>query len=258
MGGEAANVARMLTAGAEAHPDWFDWLTLIVTALAAVVPAWLAIALWRSDRRASTDARRDAATREFTHLLATGDPVLVRFRDYNHFASAMGPGAAGLLNLIWGLMESDAEDERSWEQHVASGTSPEPVVREPRLDLSVDVGDTIARWRRDPSYRADLTEVYLANGTTFPAEEDNRIVSPGTRRGAEDAVLREARLYGEWLAGTRLAPAQIRRRRALAWLGFSKTPSEPLNPLAQQTWLEEDDLPPGDAWLRARTTAEFD
>jgi hypothetical protein len=248
----------MLTAGAAARPDWFDWLTLIVTALAAVAPAWLAIALWRSDRRASIDARRDAATREFTHLLATGDPVLVRFRDYNHFASTMGPGAAGLLNLIWGLMASDAEDEREWERHVASGTSSDPIVREPRLDLSVDVSAIIAQWRRDPSYRADLTEVYLANGTTFPAEEDNRIVSPGTRREAEDAVLRKAHLYGEWLAGTRLAPARIRRRRALAWIGFGTTPTEPLNPLAQRTWLEEEDLPAGDMWLRERTTAEFD
>ncbi|NTW39594.1 MAG: hypothetical protein HGA44_06835 [Cellulomonadaceae bacterium] len=247
----------MLTAGAATPPDWFDWLTLIVTALAAVVPAWLAIALWRSDRRSSIDARRDAAAREFTHLLATGDRVLVRFRDFDYFASAMGPGAAGLLDLIWRLMESDADSERAWERHVASGPSEEPGVREPRLDLSVDVSDIIARWRREPDYRADLTEVYLANGTTYPAEEDNRIISPGTRREAEDAVLREAHLYGEWLAGTRLAPARIRRRRALAWLGFNKTPSEPLNPLAQQTWLEEDDLPPGDAWLRDRSTAEF-
>src|SRR4051794_35844443 len=112
---------------ATARPDWFDWLTLAVTALAAVVPAWLAIALWRSDRRAQMRERREAAIREFTHLLATGDPVLVLFRDYNHFAAAMGRGAAALLALIWQYMEWDRDEIRSLEEYVKDqGIDPPP------------------------------------------------------------------------------------------------------------------------------------
>ncbi|GIG29243.1 hypothetical protein [Cellulomonas marina] len=245
-----------MLAQATAGPDWFDWLTLVVTVLAAVVPAWLAIALWRSDRRAGIRERRSAAIREFTHLLATGDPVLVRFRDMSHFAAAMGPGSAALLDMIWRFIEWDHDDIRSLEVHPRRRgiESPPPTV-EPRIDLSVDVNDAISRWNQDPQYRADLTEVYLANGHVFPAEEDNRIISPATRRAAEREVLKDARAYREWLAGTRLSPRRVRLRRLFGWLRFwAGAPAEPLNPLATKDFLEEDDLA-DDAWLRARTTA---
>lgn len=246
-----------MLAQATAGPDWFDWLTLVVTVLAAVVPAWLAIALWRSDRRAGIRERRAAAVREFTHLLATGDPVLVMFRDFNHFAAEMGQGASPLLDLIWCFMEWDRDDVRSLKessggQRIDSLHTPTP---EPRIDLSVQVSHAISRWIQDPQYRADLTEVYLANGHVFPAEEDNRIISPTTRRAAESGVLKEARAYREWLAGTRLSPGRVRLRRLFGWLRFwAGAPPEPLNPLATETFLEEDDLL-DDAWLRARTTA---
>ena len=231
-------VARM-------HPDWFDWLTLVGTVLAAVVPSWLAIALWRSDRKESIRHRRDVAIREFTQLLATGDPVLVRFRDFNHFADAMGPGADALLALTYRYMEWDGDDERDdAPQHE----------REPRIDLSVDVTEAIRRWNADPMYRANLTEVWLANGSLFPEPEDNRIISPTTRRAAEDEIFRKP-AYRPWLIGTRLAPSRIRWSRLLARLTIRQPALvEPLNPLATQTYLEEDELA-GDEWLRQRTTA---
>ncbi|GAA5194641.1 hypothetical protein GCM10023346_22630 [Arthrobacter gyeryongensis] len=238
----------MLALAADVHPDWFDWLTLVVTVLAALVPALLAISLWRSDRKASVQARRESATREFTQLLATGDRVLVRFRDFGHFADAMGPGAAALLALVNQFMEWDHEDELRLGG--ASGVLPGP-----RHDLSVDVNDVVARWNADPGYRADLTEVLLANECVFPVPEDNRIISPTTRRSAEDRILDDPRRYREWLACTRLAPRRIRWRRLSDWLRVRRRSlAEPLNPLAMRSYLEEEDLA-GDAWLRARTTA---
>jgi hypothetical protein len=229
------------------RPDWFDWLSLVITALAAVVPAWLAIALWRLDRRESLRDRRDAATGEFTHLLAVGDPVLVRFRDFSHFANVMGRGATGLLALISRYLEWDTDDESD---------APE-ASREPRIDLSVDVTDAIRRWNDDAAYRADLTEVVLANGLVFPEPEDNRIISPSTRRSAEEVILRDP-AFRAWLAGTRLSPVRIRWQRVRARLAFWKQAvDEPLNPLATNTYLEGDEVA-GDEWLRARTTAELD
>ncbi|MGW9630234.1 hypothetical protein ACWGST_05985 [Agromyces sp. NPDC055520] len=71
----------------------------------------------------------------------------------------------------------------------------------------------ISRWMRDPAFRSDLTEVALVNGEVFIAEEDNRIISPSTRRAAEDEILSDPREYREWLAGTRLAPSRIRWHR---------------------------------------------
>lgn len=229
-------------------PNWFDWLTLGVTALTAVAPAWLAIALWRSDRKESISTRRDAATREFTQLLATGDGALVRFRDFRHFADAMGPGCAALLGLIDQYMEWDRDDQT----YGAPDDS-----REPRIDLSVDVSDAIRRWNLDPAYRADLTEVWLANGHLFPEPEDNRIISPTTRHSAEDEILSD-RTYGPWLKGTRLERNRIRWRRWLDRLPLRRAAvDEPLNPLATQTYLEEEDVS-GDEWLRHRTTAALE
>lgn len=141
------------------HPDWFDWLSLVVTVLASLVPAWLAIALWRSDRNASIRDRREAASKEFTHLLAVGDPALVRFRDFDRFADAMGSGSAGLLALINQYMEWDSDDEPSDTPHHP---------RNMRIDLSVDVTEAIRRWTMDAAYRADLTEVAIANRQVFP------------------------------------------------------------------------------------------
>ncbi|WP_194421208.1 hypothetical protein [Microbacterium abyssi] len=237
------------------HPDWFDWLSLAVTVLAAVVPAWLAIALWRSDRQSSIRERRSAATREFTHLLATGDPVLVRFRDLGYFAETMGRGSSPLLQLIHRYMEWDRDEEREEERQVKGGEIQKS--REPRLDLSVDANTAILRWNRDADYRADLTEVVLANGEIFPAEEDNRIISPTTRRAAEDEILSDPREYREWLAGTRLAPGRIRRRRLLERLRFWPTGTvvltEPLNPAATKDYLDNDEID-GDEWLRERST----
>ncbi|NPC42941.1 hypothetical protein [Nocardioides sp. zg-1230] len=228
------------------HPDWFDWLNLVVTVLASLVPASLAIALWRSDRNESIRGRRDAATREFVHLLAVGDPVLVRFRDFTHFADVMGRGAIGLLLLISRYMEWD----RDYEEPDESGRP-----REPRIDLSVDVTDAIRRWNMDPAYRADLTEAALANGEVYPEPEDNRIISPSTRRAAEDKILKDP-AYRVWLAGTRLAPARIRWRRMRDRLARRKhSPNEPLNPLATKTYLEDEEIG-GDHWLRERTTAD--
>lgn len=238
----------MLALAADMHPDWFDWLTLAVTALAAVVPALLAIVLWRSDRNASALARRESATREFTQLLATGDPVLVRFRDFGHFADAMGPGADAILALVNQYMEWNHENELFLE---GAGDRSQ----RPRYDLSVDVSEEVARWNASSGYRADLTEVLFANGTVFPAPEDNRIISPTSRRAAEDKILANPRTYRKWLAGTRLAPGRIRWRRLLDRLHIRRMPlSEPLNPLATMTYLEDEDLA-GDEWLRARTTA---
>ena len=91
-------------------PNWFDWLSLAVTVLAAVAPAWLAIALWRSDRRDSIRERRAAATREFTTLLSEGDRVLLRFRDFGYFAEAMGPGSGALMSLIHRHLEWDGDE----------------------------------------------------------------------------------------------------------------------------------------------------
>lgn len=238
----------MLALAADVHPDWFDGLTLVVTVLAAVVPALLAIALWRVDRKAAVQARRESATREFTQLLATGDRVLVRFRDFGHFADAMGPGADALLALVNQFMEWDHEDEL--RRGSAVGVPPRP-----RHDLAVDVDDVVARWNADPGCRADLTEILLANGCVFPLPEDNRIISPTTRRSAEDRISDDPRRYREWLAGTRLAPRRIRWRRLWDRLRVRRRPlAEPLNPLAMLSYLEEEDLA-GDAWLRARTTA---
>lgn len=249
------NLDHMLKLATVVPPDWFDWLTLVVATLAAVVPAGLAIALWRSDRKASTRERQEAATREFTHLLATGDRVLVRFRDFGYFADAMGPGAIALLNLIDRYMEWDSEDEREMERDADSGGSMSAKAHEPRLDLSVDVNNAIARWNADSGYRADLTEIYLANESVFPEAEDNRIISPTTRRAAEDEILRNFRRYDAWLAGTRLAPSQIRWRRLLDRLSIRRRPlAEPLNSLAANDYLEEEELS-GDEWLRARTRA---
>ncbi|MDT0164468.1 hypothetical protein Q9R32_02725 [Actinotalea sp. AC32] len=250
----------MVTAGAGADPSWFDWLNLAVTtgvtAVAAAVPAWIAIALWRADRRLSRKERRAAAIREFTHLLAAGDRVLLQFRDLGYFANVMGPGASGLLRLIWRYMDWDSDEER--ELGPAPTAPITPVAPDLRIDLSVDVTHAIGRWNADPAYRADLTEVYLANGEVFPAAEDNRIISPSTRRAAEDAILRDADEYREWLAGTRLAPGRIRRRRLLGRLGIRPQADEPLNPLALDTYIEDEDVLAGDAWLRERTTAELD
>lgn len=230
------------------RPDWFDWLTLTVTVLAGVVPAWLAIALWRLDRRESGRDRRETATREFTQLLAVGDPVLVRFRDFNHFADAMGRGSIGLLALIYQYMEWDRDDEH------ADTTGHR---REPRIDLSVDVTEAIRRWNHDGAYRADLTEVALANGRAFPESEDNRIISPSSRREAETKILSDP-AFRAWLRGTRLSPPRIRWRRVCARLDFRKrSVAEPLNPLATNTYLEDDEVA-GDDWLRARTTAVLD
>lgn len=245
---EVVASARPADSVASMRPDWFDWLSLVITALAAVVPAWLAIALWRLDRRESIRDRREAATREFTHLLAVGDPVLVRFRDFSHFANVMGRGSAGLLALISRYLEWDSDDEPA--------DSPASS-REPRIDLSVYVTDAIHRWNDDAAYRADLTEVVLANGHVFPEPEDNRIISPSTRRNAEDVILSDP-AFRVWLVGTRLSPVRIRWRRVCARLTFWKESlGEPLNPLATNTYLEGDEVA-GDEWLRARTTAELD
>lgn len=240
----------MLNLAAEAHPDWFDWLSLVVTVLAAVVPAWLAIALWRSDRKASIQARREVATREFTHLLAIGDRVLIRYRDFGYFADAMGQGSAALLALINRYLEWDLDEELRAERDSS-------VTLKPRLDLSVDVDSVIARWNKDPDFRADLTEVLLANECIFPAPEDNRIISPTTRRAAEDEILNDRRKYHEWLTGTRLAPGRIRWRRLSNRLRVRQgSLADPLNPLATKDYLEEEELA-GDEWLRGRTTAPF-
>jgi hypothetical protein len=231
------------------RPDWFDWLTLVITALAAVVPAWLAIALWRSDRKEAMRARRDACIREFTQLLATGDRILLRFRDFSHFADGMGPGSVALLALINQYLEWAGDEERDEDELQHS--------REPRIDLSIDVTEAIRRWNQDAAYRADLTELWLANECLFPEPEDNRIISPTTRRAAEDEILRNPG-YRTWLAGTRLAPARIRLRRLRGRLPvFSEEPIEPLNPLATKIYLEVEDLA-GDEWLRARTTATLE
>ncbi len=157
----------------------------------------------------------------------------------------MGPGSAALLGLINQYLEWDRDDEMN--------AAPQ-LPREPRIDLSVDVTDAIRRWNLDPRYRADLTEVWLANGCVFPEPEDNRIISPTTRRAAEDEILGD-RAYRPWLTGTRLARGRIRWRRLRGRLPIRQGPvDEPLNPLATQTYLEEEDLS-GDEWLRARTTA---
>lgn len=251
----------MVVTGAGAQPSWFDWLDLAVTTgvtgLAAAVPAWIAIALWRADRRLSRKERQLVASREFTHLLASGDRVLLRFRDFGYFANALGPGAAGLLGLIWRYMDWDSEQEPGLGQAVPLAGSF-PGGPDLRIDLAVDVANAIDRWNGDPAYRADLTEVYLANGEIFPAAEDNRIISPATRRAAESEVLRHADEYREWLAGTRLAPLRVRRRRLLWRLGIRPDPDEPLNPLAKDTYIADADVLAVDAWLRERTTAELD
>lgn len=245
----------MLRLAVVTQPGWFDWLTLAVTAIAAVVPAWIAIGLWRLDRKTSTRQRRAAAIREFTHLLATGDPVLVRFRDSSHFAATMGPGASALMALIDRYADWDFDAQRELEGQSNRRTG---VVPEPRIDLSVDVNNDIARWTADPAYRAGLTEIFLANGSVFPAAEDNRIISPTTRRNAEDAILQSPRTYREWLAGTRLAPSRIRRRRVLTRFSFRRAAfAEPLNPLATNVYLEAEDVA-DDKWLRARTTATLE
>lgn len=251
----------MVEVVAAADPDWFDWLNLAVTtgftAIAAAVPAWIAIALWRADRRTAAKERRAAAIREFTYLLAAGDRVLLRFRDFGFFASVIGPGADGLLGLIWRYMEWDADYERDAKPS-EPGALARPVALDLRIDLSVEVTDVIERWSADPSYRADLTEVYLANGEVFPEAEDNRIISPTSRRGAEDAILRRADEFREPLAGTRLAPGRIRRRRLVERVGIVRKPVEPLNQLARDTHIEDEDLLADDEWLRERTTAELD
>lgn len=126
--------------------------------------------------------------------------------------------------------------------------------REPRIDLSVDVTEVIRRWQLEPTYRADLTEAWLANGYLYPSPEDNRIISPTTRRAAEDEILRDP-VYRDWLTGTRLAPRRIRWRRLRArLLILGQPPAKPLNRLATQTYLEAEEVS-GDEWLRARTTA---
>ena len=220
--------------------------------LAAVAPAWLAIALWRSDRRDSIRERRAAATREFTTLLSEGDRVLLRFRDFGYFAEAMGPGSGALMSLIHRHLEWDGDEEREDEQRAKAANVPWQ--REPRLDLSVEVSAAISRWMHDPAFRADLTEVVLANGEVFIAEEDNRIISPSTRREAEDEILRDPREYREWLAGTRLAPDRIRARRRRERVRWRvSVPDEPLNPLATKDYLGNDEID-GDDWLRERTT----
>lgn len=225
--------------------DWFDWLSLAITVTAAAVPAWIAITLWRSDRRIATDARREAAIREFTHLLANGDRVLVLFRDFGYFTQTMGPGAEGLFKLISRYMEWDRGDEER--------EGADPV----RIDLSVDVSHAIHRWNADPEYRADLTEVSIANNDMFLVPEDNRIISPATRRRAENEVLERRAMYAEWLRGTRLSPTRIRWRRIWESVWRWKKPlDEPLNPLAELTYLEDDDLEPHDLWMRERSTAE--
>ncbi|MFF1530928.1 hypothetical protein [Cellulomonas sp. NPDC058312] len=240
----------MTTVAGVDQTSWFDWLTLVVTVLAAAVPAWIAIGLWRADRAESARERRSSATREFTHLLAIGDRVLLRFRDVSYFADAMGPGAQALLLLVYRYMDWDFEEENDGEPVTTTG--------EPRLDLSIEVSHTIARWNSDPAFRADLTEVALANGEVFPAAEDNRIISPTTRRRAQDQILRDARSFRPWLAGTRMSPARIRWGRLVNTMTFWRTtPEDPSNPLAARTYLEENDIA-GDPWLRARTTADLE
>jgi len=118
----------------------------------------------------------------------------------------MGPGSAALLALINRYLEWDEGDR------LQEGSQPPG---EPRVDLSVDTTQAIRRWNLEPAYRADLTEAWLANGYVYPEPEDNRIVSPTTGRAAEDQVLRD-RAYRSWLAGSRLAPSQIRWRRVCA------------------------------------------
>jgi len=117
------------------------------------------------------------------------------------------------------------------------------------------VNNDIARWMVDPAYRADLTEVFLANESVLPVAEDNRIISPTSRRAVEDEILRSPRIYREWLAGTRLAPRAFRRRRLLSRLLARRRVAalEPLNPLATRVYLEAEEVS-GDPWLRARTT----
>lgn len=157
--------------------------------------------------------------------------------------------------LIHRYLEWDGEEEREEEQRTKSPGVPRS--REPRLDLSVDVNAAIWRWTGDAAYRADLTEVVLANREVFPAEEDNRIISPTTRRAAEDGILSDPSEYREWLARTRLAPARIRSRRLRERLTFGRWRSvastEPLNPLATKDYLSVDEID-GDEWLRERST----
>lgn len=193
--------------------------------------------------------------REFTTLLSEGDRVLVRFRDFGYFAEAMGPGSGALLSLVHRHLEWDGDDEREDEQRAQ--TANEPWNRELRLDLSVEVSAAISRWMRDPVFRADLTEVALANGEVFIAGEDNRIISSSTRRAAEDEILRAPRDYREWLAGTRLAPNRIRSRRLRERFRGRRSRAvalgEPLNSLATKDYLDNDEID-GDEWLSERTT----
>lgn len=99
----------MFALAVDLHPDWFDWLTLVVTVLAAVcLHFWRLPSGGRTGRPRSWRAANPPPA-EFTQLLATGDRVLVRFRDFGHFADAMGPGATALLALVNQFMEWDHE-----------------------------------------------------------------------------------------------------------------------------------------------------
>lgn len=220
-------------------PSWFEWLSLLATVVAAAAPALLAITLFGIERRDRIAAERAIAARIFTSRLERLDAVglvYTQSRYVGEFYLAMGDGTRPLMDLISQLVDlaSDGAIDR-------------------QIDLSIDVADLISRWQTEGEWRADLIEVYLANGDVALVAEDNLIVTPSSRKVAEHLLLKD-RSFREWLRGTRLSRTRTRLRRVWRSLRtWELPPKEPLNAFATRSYLiggEQDRLL--DTWLSAR------